>query len=345
MWAKARINALKNLQVKITDVESKLFKDIQDLERKYAQTYAPLFDERIKIITGQKEKLSDEEKEWKYVEDCVYKEVIEGDNTSDEDKKKIPQFWLTALKSTKMLSDMIQEHDDEVLDHLTDIRTNVHANPYSYTIEFHFSENEWFTNKVLTKTFELISEKDEKRPFMMARGNFYKSLGCKIDWKDGKDLTVCVTKTKQSNKKTGESRVTTKEDKQDSFFNFFNTHSADGIKPSIKRMLDEAKGVEKKETKTPNEDEDENMDHDLDALYEMDFEISSFLKETFIPKAILYYTGDLIDDDEEDDFFDSDEGEDEDGDDDDDDVAPSPLLVASPASSSAAVASSTKVQN
>ena len=72
LWAKDKINALKNLQIKITDIESKFFDEIQALENKYMSMFNPLYDERTKIITGQKEKLSEEETKWAYEDDTTY---------------------------------------------------------------------------------------------------------------------------------------------------------------------------------------------------------------------------------------------------------------------------------
>lgn len=43
-----------------------------------------------------------------------------------------------------------------------------------------------------------------------------------------------------------------------------------------------------------------------------DFEIGHFLRARIIPKAVLYYTGDVIDDEDEDDSFDGEEEEEED---------------------------------
>ena len=195
LWAKDKINALKNLQIKITDAEWKFFEEIQDLERKYMSVFNPLFDERMKILTGEKEKLSEEETKWNYEDESIYEAEQNGEEKS-EAKKNLPGFWLQALKSTKMISEFILEHDEPVFEHLTDIRYKVNEQkPYGYTIEFHFSENEYFTNKVLTKTYELICEKDANRPFLLAKGHFYKCKGCTIDWKKDKNLTP-KTKTK-----------------------------------------------------------------------------------------------------------------------------------------------------
>jgi nucleosome assembly protein 1-like 1 len=46
------------------------------------------------------------------------------------------------------------------------------------TLEFEFEDNEFFTNKVLTKTYKMTEEFE-----------FESSTGCTIDWKEGKDFT------------------------------------------------------------------------------------------------------------------------------------------------------------
>lgn len=37
--------------------------------------------------------------------------------------------------------------------------------PQSFTLEFHFEPNDFFTNTVLTKTYKMRSEPDESDPF------------------------------------------------------------------------------------------------------------------------------------------------------------------------------------
>ena len=41
---KRRVSALKNRQVKCAQMEAKLYKEVHDLERKYASLRQPLFD-------------------------------------------------------------------------------------------------------------------------------------------------------------------------------------------------------------------------------------------------------------------------------------------------------------
>ena len=101
-------------------------------------------------------------------------------------------------------------------------------------------------------------------------------------------MTVKLIKKKQKHKSSGQVRVISKEEKQDSFFNFFETPTPDGIRPSFKALMKE----EVKEVGGENdEDEGDDMDEENENLYEADFEIGHFFKEFLVPKAVLYFTG------------------------------------------------------
>jgi len=43
--------------------------------------------------------------------------------------------------------------------------TSFEFHPQGFTLEFHFSPNEYFTDKVLTKSYEMRAEPDEEDPF------------------------------------------------------------------------------------------------------------------------------------------------------------------------------------
>jgi hypothetical protein len=173
----------------------------------------------------------------------------------------------------------------------------------------------------LTKSYELICERDTRgqRPFLLSQtSTLYKCLGCKIDWKEGKDLSVSFHP------------VNGKEISQDTFFTFFATPNDDGIKPSIRKILKRLENVSTSE-KEDDEEEKEEEDQDLDVIFSMDQEIGQFLKDVFIPKSILYYIGALnenIGDLDDGDFqeynemcraFDEDENDEEEDDSDDND--------------------------
>ena len=100
----------------------------------------------------------------------------------------------------------------------------------------------------------------------------YKCLGCNINWKPGKNLTVKTIKKKQKHKARGAVRTVSKQVPNDSFFNFF-------APPDCPE--DEAK-----------------LDEESQNILATDFEIGHFLRARIIPRAVLFFTGDLIDDDE-----------------------------------------------
>lgn len=313
----SKINALRNLQLNIVGIEEKFYEELHQLECKYSKLYAPLFEKRKKLITGEYEPTSDEST-WAFlnssdeakndsgtgneVKDLI-KDMESKIDLSDFEKNEfigVPHFWLQAFKRTDLIMDMIQEHDEEVLINLINIKAIMNeTKPYGYTLEFHFQENEFFTNKVLTKSYELTCEKDEKAPFFYDGPVIYKCKGCTIDWNKGKDVTMRTVKKRQKHKSTGTVRVIMKEEKQDSFFNFFDTPTSDGLRPSFRKIMNP----------DAPDPEDEDEDEIAEDLCNADFEIGHFFKEFMIPRAVLYYTGEATDeasyteDDELEDFF------------------------------------------
>jgi nucleosome assembly protein 1-like 1 len=186
--------------------------------------------------------------------------------------------------------------------------------PYGYKLEFFFNDNEFFKNKVLTKSYDLTMElnKNDKDPLSYEGPVVYRCHGCKIEWATDKDVTVKQVKKKQKHKATGTFRVVSKEERTDSFFNFFSTPTEDGLRPSYRHYM------------SPELEKNEEIDDEEEMMCEADFELGHFFKEFMIPKAVLYFTGELVDegqdygDDEYDDMNeDDDEGEDDDEDDDD----------------------------
>jgi nucleosome assembly protein 1-like 1 len=341
-----RVNALKNVQLKMLDVESKFYEDLHLLECKYAGLFEPLYEKRKQVITGEYEP-TEEEGKWVLDDDLDITANSEDEKAKGEsqselvkdikskislnevgsgavDVKGVPDFWLQTFRSVELISDMIQEHDEPVLKHLYDVRVRLHdQRPFGYTLEFHFNDNDYFTNKMLTKTYELKTEYDQKDPFAYEGPDLYKCKGCTIDWKKGKNVSVRLVKKKQKHKGHGTVRVLTKEIKQDSFFNYFETP----VPPSdsSKSPVSSSTEGDKKSSKSDKEHDDDASVKDEEGLYAADFEIGHFFKERIIPKAVLYFTGEIADDecyddyedDEDDDEDDDDDNEDDDNDDDD----------------------------
>jgi len=101
-------------------------------------------------------------------------------------------------------------------------------------------------------------------------------------------------KKRQKHKNRGTIHVVTKEVQTDSFFNFFTP-------PTV-----------------PEGPDAEIEDNEEISLLAADFEIGHMLRDSIVPKAVLYYTGEVGDEDDGE-YDEDEEDEDDDEDDDDDD--------------------------
>merc|ERR1712243_459816 len=321
---KNRLNALKNVQVECAHLEGKFYEEAHQLEMKYAELFKPLYDKRKDIINaiyepteeeskwvepgeedeedkGEQDEKSTEKAEEK-TEDEKMAESVMNQLKLDENTKGIPDFWLTAMKNVELIEEMIQEHDEPVLKHLTDIKlvftgkkddSAEDGGEMGFVLEFHFSPNDFFTNTALTKVYRMKSEPDKDDPFSFDGPDIFHCTGCQIDWKKGKNVTQRQIKKKQKHKGRGQTRVVTKWVRNDSFFNFFDP-------PEV-----------------PENEED--LDEETEAILAVDFEIGHFFRERLIPKAVLFYTGEAIEEDSDDEDEDEETSSEEDEDDEEDD--------------------------
>jgi len=296
---KRRIKALKKLQLEATKLEAKFYEEVHTLECKYAKLYTPLYEKRNLVTSGQHEP-TDEESEWPSDDEKDEDELSNAmenkakleeekntktDAVKDEDVKGIPEFWLTICKNVDELAEMVQEHDEPILKHLKDIKVKLtETTPMGFVLEFVFDPNEYFTNTLLTKEYELNCAPEDSDPFSFEGPEIVKCKGCTIDWCKGKNVTVKTIKKKQKHKSRGSVRTVTKTVQNDSFFNFFNP-------PSVP------------------DDKEAEVDEETRALLAADFEIGHFIRERIIPRAVLYFTGEALDDDE----YEEEEGEEEEG--------------------------------
>lgn len=301
-FIKRRVDALKKLQLEHIKIQHQYNKRLQELELEFEKLHKPLYEKRALIVNGDYEP-SDEECQ---LPANLAQNEFNGDqeNTAEADKEKftdadenqlkdkvkgLPGFWLGCLGSTFNISDSIEDYDRPVLKHLTDIRLSYEQqeDTLSYKLEFHFSENPYFTNKVLTKTYYLKSNPDEKNPFSYEGFEVFKSEGCDIHWKEGKDIMTKLVTVKQKNKNNGQIRERKKEVEQDSFFYFF------------------------KPPQMPAGGEEE-IDDELGGIMAVDFELGELIRQSLIPKAALYYSGYMFDEDDDEDDDEEEDGEDSD---------------------------------
>ncbi|XP_018329528.1 protein SET isoform X2 [Agrilus planipennis] len=91
---------------------------------------------------------------------------------------KIPNFWFTAFINHPDLGPLLEEGEEEVLQHLTKIESEEFEDIKSgYKIDFYFDENPYFENNIISKVFHMYG--DMGRP---------KSSHTPIKWKEGSEF-------------------------------------------------------------------------------------------------------------------------------------------------------------
>uniref|UniRef100_A0A336M5M0 CSON010577 protein n=1 Tax=Culicoides sonorensis TaxID=179676 RepID=A0A336M5M0_CULSO len=264
-----KILALKKLQLKTMDLSAEFHMKVHALEVEYLKEHAKIFEKRHEIINGN---YVPSEGECVLCDDIagisqgLSKITLEGSNMKfDAQIKGIPEFWLTVLKMVPQLDYMIRDHDVPVLKCLTDIKHRCQIEPHlSFTLEFHFAPNEYFENTVLSKEYFMKCAPEPRDPFSFDGPEIYKSKGTEIKWKSGKNVTM----------EKRDINGTENEVKGQSFFNFF-------APPEL------------------IEDPSHPLFREVNAILEADFEIGFCLKDRVIPRAVLYFTGELKEDEDE----------------------------------------------
>ena len=193
-----RVAGLKGVQKEHAKLEGEFQEEVLQLEKKYFAKYTPLYEKRAKIVNGASEPTENEikagEQEEEGGDDGGSKvELAEGDQAA-EGVTGIPEFWLSAMKNQVSLAELVTDRDELALKLLTDIRMEYLGKP-GFRLMFEFAENDFFTNKTITKTYFYQEESGYGGEFIYDHAE-----GDKIDWKVGKDLTVRVENKKQRNK-------------------------------------------------------------------------------------------------------------------------------------------------
>ncbi|XP_036697157.1 nucleosome assembly protein 1-like 2 [Balaenoptera ricei] len=313
---KYRVLALKKLQTRVANLESKFLREFHGIERKFAEMYQPLLEKRRQIINAIYEPTKEEceyksdsedyddemydEEEMCGIEEGLLHDYIDeddgceedyydyaieqddddddddnddddteaaGDENKEEDPKGIPDFWLTVLKNVDTLTPLIKKYDEPILKLLTDIKVKLSdpGEPLSFTLEFHFKPNEYFKNELLTKTYVLKSRLAYYDPHPYRGTAIEYCIGCKIDWNEGKNVTLKTVKKKQKHRIWGTIRTVTEDFPKDSFFNFFTPQ---GINSKGKDGND-------------------------------DFLLGHNLRTYIIPRSVLFFSGDALESQQE----------------------------------------------
>ncbi|RWS27827.1 nucleosome assembly protein 1-like 4 isoform X2 [Leptotrombidium deliense] len=199
-----RVQALKQLQLKLFKLNAEMEADIQKLRVKYADLAEPFFEKRYQIITGKHEPTDGE---CELVTpgvlgrfDRLKKKIFVPAIDTCKKNKCVPNFWLTVLKNNDFCDALIQKRDELALQSLKDIRVVTKRKSFDFTVEFHFSENDFFTNDVLTKAYYVECTVDKRDPWSYDGPTVVKTEGSTVTWKPNKNLTKGsgVQRSKQS---------------------------------------------------------------------------------------------------------------------------------------------------
>ena len=174
--------------------------------------------------------------------DFVNKSIIECDtksyNIDEKDSKSISMkpiknFWKISLINTQFF--YISKRDVAILNYLEDIVFIPLEYP-NYKIEFHFKDNKYIKQKILSKEYYYSNIKKEK---------LNQSLGCEIEWEDddkNPTLKFSKKKLKEIEEKENMKKNRKKKIKEESPFvncrSFFNMFDID--KCTIEKDLSEA---------------------------------------------------------------------------------------------------------
>ncbi|XP_078493810.1 protein SET-like isoform X1 [Ciona intestinalis] len=165
--AQEAIEKIDELQTDIDRLNEQASEEILTVEQKYVKLRWPHFEKRSTLI------------------------------------EKIPNFWVTTFINHPQISALLDEEDEDVLHFLTKVEVHEFEDiKTGYKISFHFKENEYFDNSIISKEFHMNEEGDPS---------------CKstpIRWKEGKDLTKRETQNNSKGKR--------KHEEPESFFSWFN---------------------------------------------------------------------------------------------------------------------------
>lgn len=252
------------------------------LEQKYNGLMKPLYEERRSVIAGEcDEEIGASADATNTTSAAVATSSSHDDNEDDTNNnnnnvKGIPQFWACAMGHIDLLAELITEQDVDCLDHLTDITCDDFPDGSGFELHFHFNPNtnEFFTNSVLTKRYEVPNLLTEDEPMLQS------VTGTEIDWKEPNKCLTHKTITKKQRKKggpnAGQVRTIQKTERAESFFHFFTPPKM----PELGDVVDE-----------------EEADA-MEEYFDHDYEMACVIRGSLIPNAVHWFTGEAMEEDE-----------------------------------------------
>lgn len=262
---KNRVEKLKQLHKKKVKITEDYLLERAALEKKFNELYTPLYVERADVVNGKQDA------------QIATQSASDGkvENSAEEDEANanltgVPEFWSCAMANIETISELLTERDNECLLHLEDIQCEDFDDGKGFTLTFHFKDNPFFTNRVLTKRYEVPNLLLDDEPILK------NVKGCEIDWKPEMCLTFRDILKKQRNKsgkRAGQIRTIKKKERSESFFHFFSP-------PKIPNMKFGEIGEEEADA--------------IEEAFDHDYDVAQSFRSHVIPKAALWFTGEAM---------------------------------------------------
>ena len=253
-----RVEKLEELDSSRATIMEEYLAERSALEKKFEERLKPLYAERAAIVRGSQDGA---------IAKVTKSSKLKGtdpDANKKDDVVGIPQFWACAMTQMETIGELIAEEDVDCLEHLQDITCVNREDGKGFTLRFLFSPNDYFTNSVIEKTYEVPNLLLSDEPLLK------NVTGTSIDWKPGRSLTYRTIKKKQrgKGKHAGQLRTVSKREEKESFFHWFTP-------PEMPPM------------DTMDEDEAEK----LEELFDSDYEVAQAFRNDLIPQAVVWFSG------------------------------------------------------
>jgi hypothetical protein len=196
---KTKLISIADIHLDYKKVENDNYgKEYDTLQDKYDKQYQ-IIDDKIDDIVKTKEKIeiTPEEME-KY-----------GITNDDAESHEIEDYWEKVILNSNYFT--ITEKDKKILKYIKRVKmVKFPDNVNNFRVDFIFQPNDFFTQEVISKTYEYDKDAVIK-----------KAIGTDIDWKS-KDKNPTIEKVRKKIKKGKKVFYNEKEEKVDSFFSFFS---------------------------------------------------------------------------------------------------------------------------
>jgi nucleosome assembly protein 1-like 1 len=253
-----RVKKLQELNESRKTIMEQYLVERAGLEKRFNEKLQPLYTERASIVRGEHDEAIANEVNVNLNGDCLPRERTEADVGG------IPQFWACAMTQMETIGELITEEDVDCLEHVQDVTKIDRDDGKGFTLRFFFAPNDYFTNTVLEKNYEVPNMLLSDEPLLKS------VTGTTIDWKPGKCLTHRTVNKKQrgKGKHAGQLRTVSKNEQKESFFHWFSP-------PEM----------------PPIDSIDEEEAEKLELIFDSDYEVAQAFRTDLIPKAVLWFSG------------------------------------------------------